>query len=172
MKKRILLGRIGTAHSLKGEVVVQSFAAEPLDLKAYGALTDKTGERTFEIVSLRQAGKGLIARLKGVDDRTTAEALRGTELFVARDNLPAPADGDFYLADLIGLTAATADGAIIGEVIDAPNYGAGDLIEIKPEAGGETLLIPFTREFAPSIDIAGGRILVVPPVLAPEEPEA
>jgi len=171
MSPHILLGRIGAAHGLRGEVVVQSFAARPLDLKAYGALSDATGKRTFEIVSLRQAGKGLIARLKGVDDRSAAEALRGTELFVAREKLPTPADDDFYLADLIGLTAATAEGAIIGEVIDAPNYGAGDLIEIKPESGGETLLIPFTREFAPSIDIAGGRILVVPPVLVQEEPE-
>lgn len=171
MNNNILLGRIGAAHSLKGEVVVQSFAADPLDLKAYGALTDATGMRTFEIVSLRQAGKGLIARFTGVDDRTAAEALRGTELYVAREKLPAPGDGDFYLADLIGLTAATADGVIIGEVIDVPNYGAGDLIEIRPEAGGETLLIPFTHEFAPSVDIADGRILVVPPVLVQDAAE-
>ena len=163
MSQRVLLGRIGGAHGLKGEVVVQSFAARPLDLKAYGVLTDDAGKREFEIVSLREAGKGLIARLMGVEDRNHAEALRGTELFIERAKLPPPRADDFYLADLIGLTAAMSDGTILGEVIDVPNYGAGDLIEIKPEAGGDTLLIPFTRDFVPSVDIPSGRILVVQP---------
>lgn len=166
----ILLGRIGAAHSMRGEVVVQSFAAVPLDLKTYGALTDKEGKRTFEIATLRQAGKGLIARIKGVDDRNAAEALRGTELYVERAMLPAPAENDYYLADMIGLTAAAPDGAIIGDIIDIPNYGGGDLIEIRPEAGGETILVPFTRECVPSIDVAGGRILVVLPRLVEAEP--
>ena len=165
MTKRVLLGRIGAAHSMRGEVVVTSFAARPLDLAGYGPLTDASGKRQFEIVKLRQAGKGLIARLKGIEDRTAAEALRGTELYVERGRLPAPAADDFYLADLIGLLAVTADGLEVGEVIDVPNYGGGDLIEIRPAAGGETILLPFTRAHVPSVDIAGGKLLVVPPVL-------
>jgi 16S rRNA processing protein RimM len=171
MSPRILLGRIGAAHGLRGEVVVQSFAARLLDLKAYGALTDKDGGRTFEIASLRQAGKGLIARLTGIDDRNAAEALRGTELFVLREKLPAPSGHDFYLADLIGLAAVAPDGSSVGEVIDVPNYGAGDLIEIRPEGGGETLLIPFTQGNVPSVDIAGGRLLVAVPAFDDAEAE-
>ena len=172
MSKRIVLGRIGAAHGIRGEVVVQSFATNPLDLRAYGALTDEAGKRRFDIVSLRQAGKGLIARLKGVDDRNGAEALKGTALFVERDKLPEPAAGEFYLADLIGLRAVAPDGADIGEIIDVPNYGAGDLIEIKPDAGGETLLIPFTRDRVPSVEVSTGRILVIVPRLVEATPEA
>ena len=165
MTKRILLGRIGAAHSMQGEVVVTSFAANALDLAAYGPLTDASGNRQFEIAKLREAGKGLIARLKGIDDRTAAEALRGIELYVARDKLPPPNNDDFYLADLIGLTAVTAGGLDVGEVIDVPNFGGGDLLEIRPADGGDTFLLPFTRAIVPSIDIAGGKLLVVPPVL-------
>jgi 16S rRNA processing protein RimM len=171
MARLVLLGRIGAAHGLRGEVVVQSFAANPLDLKAYGALTDKDGKRTFEIATLRQAGKGLIGRIKGVNDRTAAEALRGAELHVERAKLPPAKDGDYYLADLIGLSAHAPDGALIGEVVDVPNYGGGDLIEIKPEAGGETLLLPFTRACVPAVDIAGGRILVVIAAMAQATPD-
>lgn len=166
MTKRLLLGRIGAAHGLQGEVVVTSFAAKPSDLAAYGPLTDAYGKQRIEILKLRVAGKGMIARLKGIEDRNAAEALRGTELYVERDRLPAAADGDFYLADLIGLAAVTPGGADLGEVFDVPNYGAGDLIEIKPAGGGETILIPFTREHVPSVDVAGGKLLVVPPKLA------
>jgi len=170
MTKRVLLGRIGAAHSLQGEVVVTSFTADPLDLASYGVLTDETGKRSFEIVKLRQAGKGLIARLQGVTDRTAAEALRGTELFVDRGKLPAPSGDDFYLTDLIGLIAVTTDGEEAGEVVDVPNYGAGDLIEIRPSGGGDSFLLPFTRAIVPSVDIAGGRLLIAPPVVI-DEPE-
>ncbi len=165
MTKRILLGRIGAPHGLKGEVVVQSFAAEPLDLKAYGPLTDENGVKQVHIKSLRVAGKGLIARLKDVEDRTAAEALRGTELYVERARLKKPKPDEFYLADLIGLAALTPDGTAIGTVVDVPNYGAGDLLEIKPVAGGETLLVLFTKEFVPTVDIAAGKVEVVMPVL-------
>ena len=165
MTKRILLGRIGAPHGLKGEVVVQSFAAEPLDLKAYGPLTDEHGAETIHIKSLRAAGKGLIARIKGIEDRTAAEALRGTELFVERAKLRKPKADEFYHADLIGLAAHAPDGLLIGKIVDVPNYGAGDLLEIAPVAGGETLLVLFTKQFVPSVDIAAGKVEVVLPVM-------
>ena len=165
MTKRILLGRIGAPHGLKGEVVVQSFAAEPLDLKAYGPLTDETGAVQVHIKSLRVAGKGLIARLKDVEDRTAAEALKGTELYVERAKLRKPKPGEFYHADLIGLAAHTADGVLLGTIVDVPNYGAGDLLEIKPVSGGETLLIQFDNEFVPTLNIAAGKVEVIVPAM-------
>ena len=171
MTKRFLLGRIGAAHSMHGEVVVQSFTKEPKDIAAYGPLTDESAKVTINIVSIRISGKGLIARLKGVDDRTAAEALRGTALYADRARMPAPDPEDFYLADLIGLEAFAPDGTPIGEVIDVPNYGGGDLIEIRPVAGGETILVAFTKDNVPVVDTAGGRLEVIVPVLNEDEPE-
>ncbi len=119
--------------------------------------------RAIEIASLRP-GKGfLIARIAGVTDRNGAERLRNLDLFIPRDRLPPPAADEYYHADLIGLAAQDRDGKPLGTVIAVHNFGAGDLLEIAP-ARGETLLLPFTAEVAPEIDIAGGRIVLVPPV--------
>lgn len=171
MTRRFLLGSIGAAHSMHGEVVLQSFTKDPKDIAAYGPLTDETGRRTMEIISIRVAGKGIIARLKGVNDRTAAEGLRGTALYVDRDKMPVPKPEDFYHADLVGLKAIAPDGKVIGEVIDVPNYGGGDLIEIRPDAGGETILVAFTKDYVPVVDVAGGRLEVIVPVLNEDEPE-
>jgi 16S rRNA processing protein RimM len=162
---RILLGRIGAPHGLRGEVVVQSFAAEPLDLKAYGPLTDELGTQHFHIKALRIAGKGLIARIKGFEDRTAVETLKGTELFIERAKLRRPKEDEFYHADLIGLAADAPNGTQIGTIVDVPNYGAGDLLEIRPVAGGETLLVIFNRQNVPLVDIAAKRVEVVLPAM-------
>ncbi|MGH6961957.1 MAG: ribosome maturation factor RimM, partial [Dongiaceae bacterium] len=113
---------------------------------------------------------GVIARVAGVADRAAAEGLRGLKLYVARTALPAPADGEFYRADLIGLSAELADGARYGRVADVQNWGAGDVLEIElPD--GRTELLPFTRTVVPQIDVAAGRLVVEPPVLVEVEPE-
>jgi 16S rRNA processing protein RimM len=98
-----------------------------------------------------------------VHDRNGAEALKGIELSVDRDRLPEPEPDEFLVADLIGLTAERRDGTILGAVIAVHNYGAGDVIELRPVQGGETLLVPFTRETVPEVDIATGRVLIDPP---------
>lgn len=165
----VLLGRITAAHGIRGEVVVHSFAAIPEDISAYGPLSDKAGTRTFALKVVRDTGKGVICRIKGVADRNAAEALKGTELYVAREKLPAVAEDEFYHADLIGLAAAAPDGATVGTVVGVHNFGAGDLIEIKPHAGGQTELIPFSDAFVPEVDIAGNRIVVVMPVSGEDE---
>jgi 16S rRNA processing protein RimM len=105
----------------------------------------------------------LVVRLKGVADREAAERLTNLRLYVARERLPKPADDEFYYADLIGLSAVTADGTPFGTVKALHNFGAGDLLEIEPASGGNTLLLPFTAAIVPVIDIAGGRVVVVPP---------
>jgi 16S rRNA processing protein RimM len=108
----------------------------------------------------------LVARIKGIADRNAAAALANTRLYVARAKLPKPADGEFYQADLIGLRAETANGAAFGTVKAVHNFGAGDLLEIEPAAGGATLMLPFTDVTVPAVDIAGGRIVVAPPAEA------
>jgi 16S rRNA processing protein RimM len=144
-------------------VRLNSFTGDPLAVTRYGALESPDGRRAFEIESWRP-GKGfLIVRFKGIADRTAAEALRNLELYVPRERLPAPGDGEFYHADLIGLAARTADGAGFGTVVAVHNFGAGDLLEIAPAAGGPTVMVPFTDAVVPEVDIAGGSLTVVPP---------
>jgi 16S rRNA processing protein RimM len=159
--KRICVARIGAAHGTTGEVRLWPFTADPKAVMSYGALTTADG-RAIEIASLRP-GKGfLIARIAGVTDRNGAERLRNLDLFISRDRLPPPAADEYYHVDLIGLAAQDRDGNALGTVIAVHNFGAGDLLEVAP-ARGETLLLPFTAEVAPEIDVAGGRIVLVPP---------
>jgi 16S rRNA processing protein RimM len=160
-RDRILLGRIAGAHGLKGEVLVHAFTAAPEDIAAYGALEDASAERTLAVRVVRIGEKGVIARIEGVEDRTAAEALKGTELWLARERLPPPEAGEFYHADLIGLAAFAPDGTPVGTVVAVQNYGAGDLIEIRLAGSRRTELVPFTDAFVPEVDVAGGRVVVV-----------
>ena len=160
----VLMGRFGAPHGVRGEIRLQRFTGDPLAIADYGPLTDSSGRQSFTLLNLRPQGKDmLVARLKGVDDRESAQALNGVELYLARNKLPAPEEDEFYLADLEGLRAETATGEVIGRVVAVRNFGAGDILEIAPTAGGETLMYPFTRAVAPIIDVAGGRIVVEPP---------
>jgi len=159
---RVLLGDIGAAQGLKGEVRIRSFTEEPGDIVAYGPLEDEQG-RAIAIASLRATPKALIARIEGVTTREGAEALTGTKLYVPRSRLPEREDEEWYHAELIGLEAVGRDGAPIGRVVAIHNFGAGDLIEISPAAGGESLIVPFTEDSVPEVDIASGRLILVPP---------
>jgi len=131
---------------------------------AYGPLESEDGTQRFEIEALRPARDHFVARLAGVNDRDAAERLTGLKLYVSRERLP-PVDDEetYYHADLIGLAAVTPDGAPLGTVTAIHNFGAGDIVEIAPQGGGETLLVPFTDAAVPEIDLAAGRMVVVPP---------
>jgi 16S rRNA processing protein RimM len=161
----VLVARIGAAHGLKGEVRVKALTADPLSIRDYSPLADRDG-RLFHVDAARPAGASpdmLIVRFRGVGDRSGAEALNGTELFISRDRLPEPADEDeFYHADLIGLAAATISGAELGTVVAVHNFGAGDILEVAPRRG-PTLLIPFTRTVVPAVDLEAKRLVVDPP---------
>jgi 16S rRNA processing protein RimM len=160
---RVLLGEIGRPQGLQGEVRIRSLTAEPAAIADYGPLEDEAGMRLFEIESLRITAKALSARLKGVESRDQAEALTGTRLFVPRSRLPEREEDEWYHSDLIGLAALAPDGATIGTVIAVHNFGAGDLLEIGPPGGGATVLMPFTRETVPEVDVEGGWLRVAPP---------
>lgn len=160
---KILLGRITGPQGLKGEVVVHSYAADPADIAAYGPLTDAEGVRSYSLSVVRVTDKGVIVRVDGIADRTAAEMLRGTELWVERSRLPAEDEGEYYHADLIGLAAVAPDGKRIGEVVAVENFGAGDLLEIRLEGTTKTDFIPFTNACVPEVDIAGRRVVVVFP---------
>lgn len=154
----VSVGVIVGAHGIRGEVKLKSFTGEPAAIAGYGPLATGTGER-FEIVKLRPQKDGFIAVLKGVTDRDRAEALKGTELFVARQRLPQPEKGEVYLRDLVGL-AVMQQGRRLGKVVAMRNFGAGDLIDVKMPGRADTILIPFAKGFVVETDLEGGKIVV------------
>src|SRR3954447_23832474 len=147
----VCVGRIGAAHGTRGEVKLWSFTADPMAIKDYGALTSDDGARTFTIASLRPGKDFLVARLAGVNDRDAAEKLTNTELFIARERLPAADTDEFYHTDLIGLAAVDRTGNKFGTVVAVHNFGAGDLIEVQPLNGSTTMMLPFTEAAVPMV---------------------
>ena len=160
--ERVLLGEIGAAQGLKGEVRIRSFTEDEAAIADYRPLEDEHG-REVTIEALRVTPKALIARVKGVTTREGAEALTGTKLYVPRSRLPEREDEEWYHSDLIGLAVLNRDGGTIGRVVAIQNFGAGDLLELTPASGGPTVLVPFTRDTVPEIDVEGGRLTLVPP---------
>jgi 16S rRNA processing protein RimM len=143
-------------------VRVKPFTEEPLALKKYGPLETEDGKQKFSVLGARIQGEMVIAKFDGVTDRDQAASLTHTKLYVSRDRLPATKAGEYYHADLIGLSVEDESGAQIGKVLDIVNFGAGDLIEIARE-GRESVHIPFVETFVPKIDVVGGRIVIAPP---------
>ena len=159
MPDKICVARIGAAHGVRGDVKLWTFTEDPFAVKAYGPLSTKDGTRQFEFVHAREAKDHLVATFQGVTTREEAERLNGIELYVAREKLPATEQDEYYHADLIGLAAVTTDDQSLGRVVAIHNFGAGDIIEIAPPQGA-TLLLPFTNAVVPTIDLAGGRVVI------------
>ncbi len=151
---------IGAAHGIKGELRIKAFTGDPLALGDYGPLYAKDG-RAFEIEDIRPAGDVVVVRFKGIRDRTLAEGLTGTELFVDRSVLPEEEEDEFYPADLVGLAVRDEAGAEAGKVTAVQNFGGGDILEITFR-GRKGLLIPFTQAAVPELDIAAGFIRIDP----------
>lgn len=162
-RERVCVGAIAGAHGVRGEVKVKCFTEDPKDVGAYGALETEDGTKRFNVRVVREAKDGVVARIKGVGDRDSAQALKGTRLYVDRDRLPPPEEESWYYADLIGLRVETPDGSELGTILAVQDYGAGDLLELAPEDGGATILLPFTRDVVPVVDIAAGRLVADPP---------
>ena len=159
MPTPICVARIGAAHGVRGAVKLWTFTEDPLAVKHYGPLTTKDGARKFEVATAREAKGHLVATLKGIATREEAERLNGIELYIAREKLPATDDDEYYHADLIGLAAVSAAGEPIGRVTAIHNFGAGGIIEIAPPHGA-AMLLPFTNAVVPTVDLAGGRLVI------------
>lgn len=169
--RRICVGVIAGAHGVRGLVRVKSFTDEPENLTAYGPLTDESGQRQLALTVTGKAKGALLARIEGVSDRDRAQALHGARLYVERSALPEIEEEDeFYHDDLIGLEAEGPDGQALGKVVAVHNFGAGDVLEIQgPE--GPSILLPFTREVVPEVDLAAGRLRALPPAEIVAKPE-
>ena len=153
----VLVGAITGAHGIRGEVKLKSFTEDPSAIASYSPLETAKGAK-IEVVKVRPQKEGLLAILKGVTDRSAAEALRGTELFVPRERLPEPGEDEVYVHDLIGLPVHLADGSRLGEIVGVADYGAGDLIDVKVEGRKDTVLIPFADQYVREAD--GEKIVV------------
>ncbi len=163
MTGRICVGAIAGAFGVRGEVRLKSFTSEPSDIAAYGPLWSEDGKRSFTVRLTRPVTGGLGARLAGVETREDAEALKGATLWADRDRLPKLPDDEFYHTDLIGLAVHDAGGVLIGKVRAIYDHGAGDILEIHGPGLKQALLLPFTRAFVPTVDLAAGRIIADPP---------
>ena len=172
MPAPICVARIGAPHGVRGAVKLWTFTEDPLAVKRYGPLATRDGARSFEVTHAREARGHLVATLKGIATREEAERLNGIELYIAREKLPQTDTDEYYHADLIGLAAVSAADEPIGRVIAIHNFGAGDIIEIAPP-NGATMLLPFTNAVVPTVDLAGGRVVVeLPAEIEGDTPDA
>ncbi|MGB3502932.1 MAG: ribosome maturation factor RimM [Mesorhizobium sp.] len=161
LKKPVQMATVGAAQGIKGEVRVKTFTGDPLALGDYRVLHGADG-RVFEIVDIREHKGMAVVRFKGVGDRTAAEALTGTALYVERGNLPDDLEEEeFYHTDLIGMDTVSLDGEALGKVTAVQNFGGGDILEIE-RSTRSTVLIPFSRAAVPVVDVAMRTIRIDP----------
>ncbi|RYH09034.1 ribosome maturation factor RimM [Tropicimonas sp. IMCC6043] len=163
MADRVCVGAIAGAFGVAGEVRLKSFCANPDDIASYGALYTEDGDRSFTVTISRPVKNGLAARLSGIATKEQADALRGIRLMADRARMPDLPEDEFYHADLIGLEVRDTGGALLGHVRAVQEFGAGDMLEVHGPGLKTTVLLPFTREAVPTVDIAAGRIVADPP---------
>ena len=162
-QKLVLVGRVAGAFGVKGEVRVTAYSGRPEALLAYRELVREDGSPGLTLLSGRAQKGDLVARAKEIATKEEADALRGLLLHVPREGLPEPDEDEYYLTDLIGMAAVTPEGQTLGRIKAVQDFGAGDILEIDPGRGAATWYLPFTRECAPEVDVAGGKVTVVRP---------
>ena len=163
LENPVQMATIGAAHGIRGEVRVKAWGYDPMTLADYGSLWSADG-RKFRITHLRPAKTVVVVKFKGINSRDEAESLNGIDLFIDRSALPDDTGEDeFYVTDLVGCSAFNADNILLGKVVAVPNFGAGDLIEIRLEGTGKTVLIEFSRANVPDVDLQERRLTVCLP---------
>ena len=167
---KICLGAVVGVHGIRGEVKVKSFSDDERNLTRYGEVTNEAGDKKFSLKIVGHSKELLRVKIKGIDDRNTAETLVGTAFYINRDLLPDLKEDEFYHTDLIGLEVKNSNGDIIGEVNALYNFGAGDIIEIKLN-GGSLEMLPFTSAYVPTINIKEHHIIVEMMQFAAEDDE-
>lgn len=160
-EKRICIGKIVAAHGIRGEVKVKSYTKIPSDLDKYGLVSNKNADKTFKIKVVGPSKEVLRVKIDGVTDRNVAETLIGTEFYINRNILPKLGEEEFYQTDLIGLKVylKSLDNEI-GSIAGFSNFGAGEILEIKISGKKETEMLPFTKQYVPTINLEEGYIIV------------
>ena len=159
----ICIGAIIGAFGVKGELRVKSFCANPADLDTYGPLMSEDGNETYDLTIERPIKGGFAVRIKGIRYKDQADELRGVSLYAPRDKLPSLPNDEFYHADLIGLDVYDTGGEKLGQIMAVYDHGAGDMLEIAGKGIKNTVMLPFTREAVPTVDLVIGRIIADPP---------
>ena len=140
------MAAIAGAVGVKGEVKLKSFTDVPEDCLSYGVLTDINGQIILTPSKWHKSGKFLAVRAPEVTSREQAISLKSTKLYVSAANLPAPDEDEFYYRDLVGLRVEIEAGEFVGKITAVHEYGAGDMVEIKPNAVSYThLTLPTKR---------------------------
>lgn len=168
-ERRICVGAFAGAHGVQGAAKIKTFTAVEKDVAAYGVVESEDGARRFTLKVSRVMKPGLVlVSAPEIAHREDAIGLAGTKLFVPRDRLPAiEATDEYYMEDLIGLTASTETGAPAGQVKAVHNFGAGDIIELSGISGRKgSVMVPFTMAATPTLDLANGQITVASAYLA------
>jgi 16S rRNA processing protein RimM len=160
----LVVGRIGRAHGVKGEVSVDVRTDDPDRRYAAGAVlaTDPPERGPLTVETVRAHHGRLLVRFAEVADRDAAEALRGTLLVVDAASAGETDEGEWWDHDLVGLAAVSTDGAALGTVEDVVHVPGPPLLSIRGGDGRE-LLVPFVADIVPEVDVAAGRLVVDPP---------
>jgi 16S rRNA processing protein RimM len=171
-KDWVCVGAVAGSFGVRGEVRLKSFCAVPEAVASYGALTSEDGAARYDITLTRPVKGGFAARLEGVTSKERADALKGTRLYAPRTALPDLPDDEYYHTDLMGLDVYDTGGAKLGRVKAVLNHGASDILEVLTPLSREPVLLPFTLEAVPTVDLAARRIVADPPegVFPDEEP--
>lgn len=159
MTQTVVVGVISGAFGVKGEVRLKSFCANPEDIAGYSPLHCEDGNE-YTVKLTRPVKGGFAARLSGIRFKDQADALRGKKLFADRALLPNLPDDEFYYADLVGLEALDTGGERIGKIAAVDNHGAGDFLEIRGPKLKNALLLPFTKQVVPTVDLAAGKVII------------
>lgn len=163
MSEKIVVGAIGGAFGVQGEVRIKSFCAEPEAIADYLPLETREGRSFSQLLLTGETSGALVGRLDGIATKEQADALKGHELLADRDRLPALPDDEFYQADLVGLEVFDTGGRSLGRIRAVQNHGADDLLEIHVPGATDTVLLPFTRSSVPTVDLTSGRVVADPP---------
>lgn len=151
--KRILLAKIAAPHGIKGLVKVLPYGEDLSLLDGTALYTGETGDKTLILKLKNPMGKYILASIDGINDRNGAEDICGTDLYINRDDLPDIDENDtYYIEDLIDRTVINSSKDKIGKISAVHNFGAGDLLEIKPENSHETILVPFSQPYVLAVE--------------------
>jgi 16S rRNA processing protein RimM len=162
-KKLVCVAKISSAHGIKGAVKVKSFTEDPMSVADFTVLYNKDASEEYALEVQSCSQNMLLAYIDGVNDRNEAEALKNKELFIYRDELEDPEDEEFYYEDLVGLRVKLQNGKEYGQIYSIQNYGAGDILEVKLKSDNKKVLMPFTKEIFPNINIKSGSVVIIPP---------
>lgn len=163
MSDRVIVGSIGGAFGVHGEVRLKSYCADPQAIADYTPLYTEDGRSFAQVVLTGQLKNGFTARIDGIVTKEDADALRNVDLYAPRDVMPSLPDDEYYYADLMGLTVVDTGGVTLGTVKNVMDHGAGDLLEIIVPGQSETVLLPFTQAAVPTVDLSARRIVADPP---------